>query len=181
MLGGIAMWYCMLHSGVHATLTGVLLAFTIPFGKGDENSPSYILQHFLHKPVAFFILPVFALANTAISMNGNIVDTLKANYSIGIALGLIAGKPFGILVMTFLALKAGLCKLSADLNWKKIIGAGFLGGIGFTMSIFITLLAFDNETIINNAKLVILISSLLAGLAGYLILKSTLKTVIVNE
>jgi Na+:H+ antiporter, NhaA family len=175
LAGGIAMWYFMLHSGVHATLAGVMLAFTIPFGNSDEKSPSYLLQHFLHKPVAFIILPVFALANTAIVFTGNISDTLVANYSIGIMLGLIVGKPLGIFLFSYLAVVSGICKLPSDLNWKSVIGAGFLGGIGFTMSIFITLLAFNNETIINNIKLIILLSSLVAGLLGFLCLKLTLK------
>lgn len=171
LIGGVAMWYFMLHSGVHATITGVLLAFAIPFGKGGEKSTSYILQHFLHKPVAFIILPIFALANTAIILSSDIGTTLTQNYSLGIALGLIIGKPLGIFALTFMAVKIGLCKLPAELNWKSILGVGFLGGIGFTMSIFITLLAFDNETIINNAKFVILISSLIAGVLGFLSLK----------
>lgn len=181
LIGGVAMWYFMLHSGVHATITGVLLAFAIPFGKGTERSTSYILQQFLHKPVAFFILPVFALANTAIILSGDIGDTLTKPYSLGIALGLIIGKPLGIFLMTFLAVTFGFCKLPSDLNWKAIIGVGFLGGIGFTMSIFITLLAFDNETIINNSKFVILISSLLAGFIGVLSLNLTLKTPAIEE
>jgi NhaA family Na+:H+ antiporter len=176
LIGGVAMWYFMLHSGVHATVTGVLLAFAIPFGNGDERSTSYILQHFLHKPVAFIILPIFALANTAIVFSGDIAKTLTENNSLGIALGLVIGKPLGILFMTFLSVTFGLCKLPTDLNWKSIFGVGLLGGIGFTMSIFVTLLAFDNEIIINNSKLVILFSSMTAGLLGFLILKLTLKT-----
>ncbi|MFY9154417.1 MAG: Na+/H+ antiporter NhaA [Prolixibacteraceae bacterium] len=175
LIGGVVMWYFMLHSGVHATITGVLLAFTIPFRTGGEKSSSYILQHFLHKPVAFIVLPVFALANTAIVLNSDLGQILGQNYSLGIAAGLIAGKPLGIFLFTFLAVAFGLCKLPEDLNWKSILGVGFLGGIGFTMSIFITLLAFDNETIINNAKFVILVSSLLAGLIGFLSLKLSLK------
>lgn len=178
LIGGVVMWYFMLHSGVHATITGVLLAFAIPFGNGDEKSTSYILQHILHKPVAFIILPIFALANTAIIMSGDITQTLAENYSIGIALGLIVGKPLGIFAFTFAAVSLGLCKLPADLNWKNIFAVGLLGGIGFTMSIFITLLAFDNETIINNSKLVILLSSLTAGLLGFFALKLTFKKVI---
>ena len=159
LIGGVAMWYFMLHSGVHATITGVLLAFAIPFGNGGEKSTSFILQHFLHKPVAFIILPIFALANTAIVFSGDISQTLTENNSLGIALGLIVGKPLGIFIFTFLAVTFGLCKLPTDLNWKSIFGVGLLAGIGFTMSIFVTLLAFDNETIINNSKLIILISS----------------------
>ncbi len=181
LVGGVAMWYFMLNSGVHATITGVLLAFAIPFGNSDEKSTSYILQHFLHKPVAFIVLPVFALANTAFALSSNIGETLTQHYSLGIALGLIIGKPLGIFLLSFLAVAFGICKLPEDLNWKSVIGAGFLGGIGFTMSIFITLLAFDNETIINNAKFVILISSLIAGLIGFVLLKITLKTLIITN
>lgn len=177
LIGGVIMWYFMLQSGVHATITGVLLAFAVPFGNGDNKSSSYILQHFLHKPVAFIILPVFALANTAISLSGNLSEIFTHNYSMGIAAGLIAGKPLGIFLLTLLAVKTGLCKLPADLNWKLIGGVGFLGGIGFTMSIFITLLAFDNVTIINHAKLIILVSSVVAGIIGFVVLKYTLKPV----
>ena len=175
LIGGVIMWYFMLNSGVHATITGVLLAFAIPFGNGGEKSTSYILQHFLHKPVAFIILPIFALANTAIVMSGNISEILTENYSLGIAFGLIIGKPLGIFFITFITVKMGLCKLPSDINWKSVLGVGFLGGIGFTMSIFITLLAFDNEAVINNAKLIILLSSLVAGVLGFVFLKATLK------
>lgn len=175
LIGGVAMWYFMLNSGVHATITGVLLAFAIPFGNGNEKSTSFVLQHFLHKPVAFLILPLFALANTAIVIGSNIGAVLTPNYSLGIALGLIVGKPVGIFTLSLLAVKLGLCKLPIDLNWKTILGVGFLGGIGFTMSIFVTLLAFDNETIINNAKFIILLSSLTAGTIGFFSLKQTLK------
>jgi len=181
LIGGFAMWYFMLNSGVHATITGVLLAFAIPFGSSDEKSTSYVLQHFLHKPVAFFILPLFALANTAIIFSGNLAQTLSENYSLGIALGLIVGKPLGIFILTYLAVSFNICKLPADINWKSILGLGLLAGIGFTMSIFITLLAFDNETIINNSKLVILISSLVAGLMGFIVLKLTLKPIEKNS
>jgi Na+:H+ antiporter, NhaA family len=181
LIGGVAMWYFMLNSGVHATITGVLLAFAVPFGNGDEKSTSYILQHFLHKPVAFIILPIFALANTAIALSANIGETLTQHYSLGIALGLIVGKPLGIFLLSFLAVAFGICKLPGDMNWKSVIGVGFLGGIGFTMSIFITLLAFDDETIINNAKFVILLSSLVAGAIGFIFLKSILKKEVVEE
>ena len=181
LIGGVIMWYFMLNSGVHATITGVLLAFAIPFGNGGDKSTSYILQHFLHKPVAFIILPIFALANTAIVMSGSISEILTENYSLGIALGLIIGKPLGIFLITFIAVKFGLCKLPGDLNWKSVLGVGFLGGIGFTMSIFITLLAFDNETVINNAKFIILLSSLVAGVLGFVFLKATLKDSHIEE
>jgi NhaA family Na+:H+ antiporter len=175
LIGGVFMWYFMLHSGVHATITGVLLAFAIPFGNGGNKSTSYILQHILHKPVAFLILPIFALANTAIIMNGNLAEVVTENYSLGVALGLVVGKPIGIFLLTFLTVKIGWCTLPSDMNWKSVLGVGFLGGIGFTMSIFITLLAFDNPVIINNTKLIIVLSSLIAGVIGFLFLKVTLK------
>ena len=133
------------------------------------------LQRFLHKPVGFLILPLFALANTAIVIGSDIVETLTQHYSIGIAMGLVLGKPIGIALFSFLAVTAGLCKLPDDLNWKTVISVGFLGGIGFTMSIFITLLAFDDQTLISHAKFVILLSSLTAGIVGFLSLKKTLK------
>ncbi len=177
LIGGIIMWYFMLNSGIHATITGVLLAFVVPGAANSGKSPSTILEQFLHKPVAFFILPFFALANTAITVNSNIAETLGQHYSIGIALGLIIGKPLGIFLLSFLAVAAGICKLPDDIHWKTIASVGFLGGIGFTMSIFITLLAFRDQTIINNAKFVILLSSLVAGFIGFLLLKVSLKKV----
>ena len=173
---GVAMWYFMLNSGVHATITGVLLAFAIPFGNGDPKSTSIILQRFLHKPVAFIILPIFALANTAIIMDLEIKEIITEHYSIGIALGLIVGKPVGIFILSLLAVKLGICKLPSDLSWPSIFSVGFLGGIGFTMSIFVTLLAFEDITIINHAKIIILLSSLIAGVIGFVSLKLILKT-----
>ncbi len=171
LIGGICMWYFMLYSGIHATITGVLLAFAIPFDKGDESSISIKLQHFLHKPVAYLILPLFALANTAIIINTDISNVMTESNSLGIAMGLIVGKPLGILLFSYVAVLIGWCNLPEDVNWKQIFGAGILGGIGFTMSIFITLLAFDNLEIINNSKLMILIASSIAGLLGYFYLK----------
>ena len=181
LIGGVVMWYFMLHSGVHATITGVLLAFAIPFGDGEEKSPSYILQHFLHKPVAFIIMPIFALANTAIIIGSDFNTIVSQNYSIGIALGLIIRKPLGIITTLFIAIKLKLCQLPNELNWKSILGVGFLAGIGFTMSIFITLLAFEDETIINNSKFIILLSSLIAGAIGFIALKLSLKEVHIEE
>lgn len=177
LLGGAVMWYFMLHSGVHATITGVLLAFAIPFHKKDkkEVSPSNHLEHFLHKPIAFLVLPIFALANTAIVINGETFQSLTENYNIGVALGLVVGKPVGIFLLSYLAVKFGLCKLPSDLNWKSIFSVGFLGGIGFTMSIFITLLAYQDASIINNTKIGVLFSSLLVGVVGFIALKVSLK------
>ncbi|WP_333601195.1 Na+/H+ antiporter NhaA [Flavobacterium sp.] len=175
LLGGIVMWFFMLHSGIHATITGVLLAFAIPFGNGNEKSTSYVLQHFLHKPVAFIVLPLFALANTAIIVNSNWHYALSYNYTLGIALGLIIGKPIGIWLFSYLSVKLKIGKLPDDLNWKSILGASILGGIGFTMSIFITLLSFSDGEHIDNAKIIILLSSLIAGVLGLFYLKMNLK------
>ncbi len=175
LIGGLAMWYFMLQSGVHATITGVLLAFAIPFGNGNEKSQSYILQHLLHKPVAFVILPLFAIANTSIFLGDDWISSITKLNSLGIIAGLVIGKPLGIFLFSFIGASLGWCALPNDLQWKHIIGAAFLGGIGFTMSIFITLLAFDSETIITESKIAILIASILAGLIGLLFLRSTTK------
>lgn len=170
LIPGIFIWYFMLKSGIHATIAGVLLAFVIPFGNGDEKSPSYKLQHFLHKPVAFIIMPIFALANTGIALTGNWIQGLVTSNSLGIFAGLFIGKPLGIVLFSFLAIKIRLSQLPNEVSWKHIIGAGFLGGIGFTMSIFITLLAFDNPEVVQSSKISILLSSLLAGTVGFIIL-----------
>ncbi len=176
LTGGVLMWYFMLHSGIHATISGVLLAFAIPFSNGGEKSPSYLLQHYLHKPVAFFILPLFAMANTGFTVSDGWLTSLGQSNSLGIVTGLVIGKPLGIWLFVFIGVSLGLCSLPADLKWKNIIGAGFLGGIGFTMSIFITQLAYNHAEIVNNSKIAILIASLLSGLIGFIFLKLTLKT-----
>lgn len=172
IIGGIIMWYCMLKSGVHATIAGVLLAFAIPFHKDDEKNPSFKLQHHLHYPVAFFILPVFALANTAIVFPKDIIGNLITSNSIGIICGLIIGKFIGIFVTSFVAVKTGVAILSAELNWRHIMGISLLGGIGFTMSIFITNLAFSDPEVIISSKISVLFASLFAALVGFIILKS---------
>ena len=177
IIGGILMWYFMINSGVHATITGVLLAFVIPFGDGTKQNISYKLQHFLHKPVAFIILPLFALANTCIVINSNWHEGLTHTNSIGIIFGLILGKPLGIWLISYFGVTLGLCILPKGLQWKNIFGAGILGGIGFTMSIFITLLAFDTDSDIVNSKIAILIASFIAAISGFLILKLTLKPI----
>lgn len=174
LLGGALMWFLMLKSGVHATIAGVALAFAIPFSAkdDDEESPSHKLEHFLHKPVAFIILPIFALANTGIVVEADWMQDLTSANSVGIAAGLIAGKPLGVTFLCFVALASGICRLPPDLNWSHLIGAGILGGIGFTMSIFITNLAFlGNPETINASKMAILLASLTAGIFGFLWLR----------
>lgn len=176
IVGGIIMWYCMLHSGVHATIAGVLLAITIPFKKKDPNCLSNKMQSALHYPVAFAILPIFALANTAMLIEGNWDESIGESFAVGILLGLIVGKPIGITLLSFISVKLGLCALPRGVNWKALLGAGMLGGIGFTMSIFITLLAFKgNMHYINESKLMILLASLASGIIGYTWLNYTLR------
>lgn len=181
LIGGVFMWYFMLHSGIHATIAGVLLAFAVPFGNGDEKSPSYVLQHFIHKPVAFIILPLFALANTAIVIHPGWYHNLSTNISIGIFTGLLIGKPLGIVVSSLVAVRLGFSTLPEGLKWKHILGAGILAGIGFTMSIFITLLAFENDLMVDQAKISVMIASVIAGLIGFVWLKGSLKTIIIEE
>lgn len=180
LLPGIIMWYCMLQSGIHATVSGVLLAFAIPFRKGGGASfvnPSERLQHWLHKPVAFLILPIFALANTGILLSGDWPRTLVSHNSLGIIAGLVLGKPIGILLFCFLAIRSKRCQLPEQTNWGQLLGVGLLAGIGFTMSIFITNLAFDNEAIIQHSKIAILAASLIAGLLGYSCLFASLRKI----
>lgn len=173
--GGLLAWYCMLHSGVHATVTGVLLAFVIPFGDGGKKTPSYVLQHVLHRPVAFLVMPVFALANTGIVMHEGWYRGLGSPAGMGIILGLVLGKPLGIWLFSLGTVAAGWCALPAGLSWKQLAGAGCLGGIGFTMSIFITLLAFDDPVWVDQAKTAILAASVAAGILGYLWLHLALR------
>lgn len=174
LVGGALMWYLMLKSGVHATIAGVLLAFTIPYSMKEDDgaSPSHKLEHILHKPVAFLILPIFALANTGIVIGTDWAQSLAGSNSLGIMSGLVLGKPIGITLLSFIAVAIGICRLPLDLNWKHIFGAGLLGGIGFTMSIFITNLAFSGDVAaINSSKMAILMASLMAGILGFLWLK----------
>ncbi|MDD2465637.1 MAG: Na+/H+ antiporter NhaA [Desulfobulbus sp.] len=170
LTAGVVMWYCLLQSGVHATLAGVLLAFAIPFDNGEENSPSTRLLHVLHKPVSYLIMPIFALANTGVVFSGEALAGLATANSGGIFLGLLVGKPLGIVLCAFAAVKTGLAQLPRAAHWRHIIGVGLLGGIGFTMSIFITLLAFQDPLIVEQTKMTVLLSSLSAGLAGFCLL-----------
>lgn len=170
LIPGILLWYFMYCSGVHSTISGVLLAMVIPFRKNDEHTPLLRLEHWLHRPVNFIIMPLFALVNTAIVFDTSILHQVISPESFGIATGLILGKPIGILLFIGLALTLKIGKLPEGISMKHIAGIGILGGIGFTMSIFISLLAFKEPTYILNAKLVILLSSFIAGTIGYFVL-----------
>ena len=176
IIGGIAVWWFMLHSGIHATIAGVLVAFTIPFDKDDSKSLSAKMENALHIPVAFIILPLFALANTAITIDGAGLAHFSIPLASGIFLGLVIGKPVGITLFTWLAVKLGLCELPTAVNFKRVFGVGILGGIGFTMSIFVSMLAFKDPSYINEAKLMILVASLTAAIVGFVTLKILLST-----
>jgi len=173
---GCAMWFCLYNSGIHPTITGVLLAFAIPFGNGDEKSPSYVLQHNLHKAVAFVILPLFALANTAIIFPESFVVAVSNSNSYGIILGLLLGKPLGIFIFSVLGVAVGVCSIPKEIKKKHLVGIGLLAGIGFTMSIFITLLAFSDNVVIVESKISVLVASVLAGALGFLWLSITLTS-----
>jgi len=161
---GLLLWYFILNSGVHATIAGVLFAFTIPLQHLEK------IEHKLQTPVNFIILPIFALANTAIIIPANFIMALDSSLNYGITAGLLIGKPLGIIAACFLSVKLKWSKLPEDVSWKQITGAGILAGIGFTMSIFIALLAFNDKSTQDAAKVSILIASTLAAIAGYILL-----------
>jgi NhaA family Na+:H+ antiporter len=174
LLGGV-MWFCMHRSGIHATISGVLLAFAIPFRSGDAQAPSTALQHRLHWPVTFIILPLFALANMALVIPTTFVYDLDSFNSLGIMLGLLVGKPVGIFLFTMVGSWLGWCALPSNMRLSHLLGIGLLAGIGFTMSIFITLLAFKDGPLVDSSKIAVLIGSLLSGVAGFGILRIILN------
>ena len=173
LIPGIFLWYFMHHSGIHATIAGVLLAFTIPIGS-SASSPLENLEHSLAKPVNFLIMPIFALANTNITFESGMLKGLASTLGLGIILGLFVGKTLGVSLFSYLAVKLKLAKLPSSANWKHIIGVGMLAGIGFTMSIFIAMLSFTDYLYVIEAKFAILCTSVLSGVVGFIFLK-TLK------
>jgi len=170
LIPGIFIWYFIHHSGIHATIAGVMVAMTIPTNDTDIESPLERLEHALVKPVNFIIIPLFAFANTNITIESEMLTGLVAPMGLGISLGLLLGKPLGILIMTFVCSKLGISSLPEGSSFRHIFGVGLLAGIGFTMSIFISILSFSDLLHINEAKLAILLTSLLAGTLGYLAL-----------
>jgi len=209
---GAVLWITVLQSGVHATIAGVLLAFTIPsrtainprdflrhsrsvldhFGTASQTEPTNILsdieqqtavealedvcekvqlplhrlEHALHPWVTFLIMPLFALANAGISLSGDLVKLVAQPITLGVILGLVIGKPIGVTLASWLAVRTGLASLPENVTWKHIHGAGWLAGIGFTMSLFLTGLAFSDDGQLTEAKLGILMASLCAGIIG---------------
>lgn len=173
LIPGVFLWYFLHHSGIHATIAGVLLAFTIPTNDSKVIvSPLEKLEHRLNLPVNFFIMPIFALANTNIRFEDGMMEGLGSTLGLGIIIGLVAGKFLGINLLSFLAVKLKISSLPQNSSWMHMSGVGLLAGIGFTMSIFIALLSFKNHiNIQNEAKFAILIASLIAAVSGYLVLK----------
>ena len=172
LIPGLFIWYFIHHSGIHATIAGVLTALTLPTTPDDTESALEKLEHILIKPVNFAIMPLFALANTNIRFESGMLQGLSTPLGLGILVGLVVGKPVGITLLSWCSVKAGLCTLPDGARWPHIIGLGLLGGIGFTMSIFIALLSFADQPIFAaGAKFAILIGSVLAGGFGYLVLR----------
>lgn len=159
---GIVLWYCLFNSGIHATIAGVLLALTIPLDKLDH------LIHQLHVPVNFFVLPVFAFANTAILIPAEFLEALNTSLNHGIMGGLFLGKPIGILLACWILVKLKWGELPRNTTWTQLAGIGVLAGIGFTMSIFITMLAFNDPASQDMAKSGVLVVSVLAMIVGYI-------------
>jgi NhaA family Na+:H+ antiporter len=153
----------------------VITAFTLPTTITTDESPLEKLEHFLTRPVNFFIMPLFALANTNISFANASADMLTGEMGLGIIIGLFIGKPIGITLLSWLTVKLKLGTLPARSGWKHIIGLGMLGGIGFTMSIFISLLSFNDPVLQDASKIAILTASTVSGVAGYLFLLSARK------
>jgi NhaA family Na+:H+ antiporter len=213
---GVGLWLAFLLSGVHATISGVLLALTVPaisfinpgaflersryvldrFEKAGEKGenvlsneerqaalhalnhaayklepPLHELEHALHPWVVFAIMPIFALANAGVPLSGGIADALTSPVALGIVAGLVVGKQLGITLFAWLAVRSGLSELPRGISWRHVYGAGWLAGIGFTMSLFITDLAFPDSPLVDVAKLGILAASLIAGIVGWLILR----------
>ena len=175
---GVVLWVAVLKSGVHATLAGVILALFIPI-KGAEGEPSPLksLEHNLHSMVAFIVLPAFAFANAGIDLSGVGIAEVTSSVPLGIIAGLVIGKQLGVFVFCYTAIKLGFAKLPTNVNWTQLYGAALLCGVGFTMSLFIGSLAFEQSgaNLIYQDRLGIIIGSLISGVLGYLVIKRGVK------
>ncbi len=172
LVPGLFVWYFIHHSGIHATIAGVLVAMTLPTTPDATQSPLEKLEHALTKPVNFLIIPLFALANTNIRFEASMLNGLTAPLGLGIIIGLIAGKCAGILLSTWAGVRLGIGKLPRGAGWTHMAGLGLLAGIGFTMSIFISLLSFEDPLLVAEAKLAILVASVLAAILGCIVLRT---------
>ncbi len=176
VLLGVALWVAVLKSGVHATLAGVLIALCVPMRDKEGHCPLRELEHNLHAPVAFVILPAFAFVNAGLSLGGVSLDALAHPVTLGVTTGLVLGKPLGILVFTGLVVSLGLARLPEDVNWTQLLGVACACGIGFTMSLFIAGLAFEHGSgaYYSGDRLGILLGSLLSALAAWVLLHFSL-------
>src|SRR5690554_4142323 len=171
LIPGAFIWYFIHHSGIHATIAGVITAFTLPTTPDAKESPLEKLEHILINPVNFIIIPIFALANTNITFESGMGEGLFTPLGVGIILGLFIGKPVGICLASWMAIKFGISKMPDRARWIHVLGVGMIAGIGFTMSIFISLLSFSNSAhLMSEAKFSILIGSLLSAILGSLLL-----------
>jgi NhaA family Na+:H+ antiporter len=170
VIGGIALWTSLFNSGLHATLAGVVLAFCIPYRTGALREAFHRLERALHPWVTFGILPLFALANAGVVFSPQVVGALREPLGLGIATGLLIGKPLGITLFAWIAVRFGVATLPSATSWGQLAGAGLLGGIGFTMSLFIAGLGLA-PGLLDGAKLAVLAASLAAGIAGYAVLR----------
>jgi NhaA family Na+:H+ antiporter len=170
LLAAAILWVAVFQSGVHPTVAGVLVALTVPLGKGEARSPLKLLEHRLHPWVMFGIVPLFGFASAGVTFPG--ADAILHPLPVGIALGLFLGKQLGVFGAIWLADRAGLAPRPANLGWRQIYGAALLCGIGFTMSLFIGALAFSDPLLVDEAKIGTLAGSLLAGLLGFLVLRT---------
>ena len=176
MILGLVMWVCVLKSGVHATLAGVALGAMIPLRAVNvDHSPLTHLEHALHPWVAYFILPLFAFVNAGVPLSGISLADLAAPLPLGILLGLFLGKQIGIFGISFLAIKTRLAKLPAGMTWTELYAVSVLCGIGFTMSLFIGGLAFDDPSLMNDVRIGILSGSLLSAVWGYIVLRAAIS------
>ena len=176
---GLILWVAVLKSGVHATLAGVVLAFFIPIkGNGNDPSPLKSLEHNLHSTVAFIVLPIFAFANAGISFSGVGIAEIASPVPLGIIVGLVVGKQLGVFVFCYTAVKLGIAKLPDQVNWKLMYGVALLCGVGFTMSLFIGSLAFDQTagSPMFQDRLGIVVGSLISGLLGYFVINHAVKS-----
>ena len=178
LIPGLFIWYFIHHSGIHATIAGVLTAFTLPTKSrsDDKEAPLLRLEHILTNPVNLLIMPIFALANTNITFVDGMLEGLVTPLGLGIILGLFLGKPIGIFILSWLSVTLGISTIPKHVHWKHVLGVGMLAGIGFTMSVFISLLSFTGqEALMAEAKFAILTASLLSGICGSLLLVSISK------
>ena len=177
LLVGLLLWLAVLKSGVHATIAGVMLAMTIPARrhseKNTEGTPLQTLEHALHPWVSFIIMPVFALSNAGVELSVQFLSAILHPIGLGIILGLLLGKQIGITLFSWLAVRTGIASLPTSVRWLHVYGASLLGGIGFTMSLFIAVLAFGEGHLLSIAKIGVLIASGLAGTAGWIVLRKT--------